>query len=180
MTIRLDRKTIVALYCYCRQAERSLHRACDPANQWSRFVLFYDVTKRAALRRLLSSARNRLPPELRTLPASSATPVISTSVWRLVSGHLLARWKRVWLFHDDEIRFIVAGISDLLALLDAPTPPAMDTLIARRRQLLDCETIIEARCPGLAELRGARNITYFDQVPGGARIDVSELVPDAA
>lgn len=172
----LDRKTIVRIYCYCRQAERSLHRACDPANAWSGLQAFYDDRKRDAVRRLLTSLSDRLPPG--SAPASAE--LVAPSLWRNLSGLLFARWKRRWRFRDHEVRLVSSGLDQLLSVLDAPVRPDLDTLIRQRRQLVDCQAVIEARCPGLAELHEARNVAYFDQNPGSKAIEVSELVPDAA
>src|SRR5437660_12394971 len=52
MTVAISRMTVIKMYCFCREAERSVHRCCDPANAWEAFREYYSAGKRSALQEL--------------------------------------------------------------------------------------------------------------------------------
>jgi hypothetical protein len=181
MSVALDRKTVVEVYCCCRQAERSLHRACDPANPWSSLQGYYDVHKQDGLRRLQAKLKDRLP------AAQGAAQVIARnqlhaapSLWRTLCGSVLARWQTAWRFSEQEIQFIAAALGNVLDLLAKTEVPEGEILQSRRRDLVDCQGIIEVRCVGLPELKRAQGIAHFDQRPDSATVEISDLVSDAA
>ena len=181
MRISLDRRTVIELYCTCRQAERSLHRACDPNNAWSKLQAYYDKIRRDAVQRLLGRILARLPVACQVTPPPDMNQVTAAPTsWRKLFGPYLARWTKDWWFPGQEVGFIAAKLEGLLTLLCSPARPEAELLIGRRQEMLACQLIIDARCVGLRELRRARATAHFDQQPGNPGIEISDLLPDAA
>ena len=50
MSVRVSKQAALTLYCYCRQAERSVHYALACPKQWLAFRAYYDGARRHSCR----------------------------------------------------------------------------------------------------------------------------------
>src|SRR5262249_31818184 len=149
---------VLKLFCFCREAERSIHRALsDP---WHDFLAYYTAARRMDITQTVEAA-NQL---LGRFPACSQPPS-PTEIHKRPSGSYmvrnclgrwLARWQTSWAFAAAEVCFFAVTLSALLRLLNEPQKPENDRLIELRMAFCDCEWIIESHCCGLPELDLAR------------------------
>jgi hypothetical protein len=180
--VRLGKTDVLKVYYFCREAERSVHRALsDP---WPDFLAYYAPSRRAdilATTELMNSLLGRSglcrePPtrnEIEKLP-------LRVSLWRACFGRWLARWERSWSFSPPEVCFIAAVLTSLLRLLDELQKPAAEALIDLRLSFCDCQWIIERHSHGLPELRLADEVDHFNKTDSLPRVSLSDVLKKSA
>jgi hypothetical protein len=177
--VLLERPLIVTLYGFCREAERSVHRAANPSSAWSHFQAYYRPEKRRGLEEIVDQLRAKLPASERHQPAPRRTTLgfVPPALWRRILLGWLG-WGAHPAFPAPEIRFFLGALETLLAHLEHSDKPGADVLIGLRMDFAECRARLEARCSGFRELAAMRNIPYFDddRSDAGSR----DLTPDAA
>ncbi len=178
MITRLDRKTIVQLYCLFSETERSIHRVLDPAATWSEFQQYYSMQKRASVGRALGSLLQIVRP-VAELPPRMKYEMInalrSPGLFRVLFGRWSARWKSSWTFSVPEIHVLAWTGQTFLCCLEKMDKPDANLLISLRKDCYLCETIIACRCFGMREIKESTSIAHFRQsewlktVPGKDR-----------
>jgi hypothetical protein len=182
MGIRLSQETVVELFCHCREAERSVHRALGDC--WQDFRQYYSEPKRRAIMTVIE-ALNGVTGRQRPAAVGDASvgrePLIPRlGLLRFLCGRWIAPWKRAWTFGEAEAHFIAATLRSLLALLDSPARPDADALIGLRMRLCCCEFIIEARSFGLAVIERAKGIDHFNKTEGLPSETLAAILKDCA
>jgi hypothetical protein len=163
MGVKLNRDTIVALYCFCRQAERSLDFALGSDEQWRRLREYYDPQKREQLSSIFR-VLTRLGADCRNVPARTSVVRVSFLAPFLFLLHRIANvWKSAWSFSLAEISFVFASLTKFASLLSVEKPATHNELIELRMDLSTCEWIIACRTCGLPELRQADHVEHFCQ-----------------
>jgi hypothetical protein len=183
--VRLEKLLLVRLYCYIRQAERSVHRAlANLPGGWPRFQEYYAGAREAALRSLIHELNSRLPHVVRQAPPPWRLVVGANmpfpGMFRVLLGKWLTRWQRSWLFAQEEVQFIAWTLQTLLDVLALPTKPMADLLILLRMDCCSCGGFIDLRCWGLAELRRAKRIEHFDRTEWYPHLQLSDILPSQA
>jgi hypothetical protein len=180
--VRLDKESVLRLYCYCREAERSLHRALTAP--WAGFRAYYGTDKAGAIRSFREQLARKCPGACRSSPLPDVGGVPGMPVWRLFVrywfGRWLARWEKQWSFPEDELCITLAGLDALLGLLDAPARPDADVLIGLRMHFYNCQRFIGHRCLGLPDIEKAARIDHFDSSPTYAGLQLSDILKDCA
>ncbi len=183
MRVRLDKETVLRLYCSCREAERSVHRAL--ADPWPEFRAYYGAEKRAEIAGLIERAGpllGRLGP-CPTPPADEEIEWLSTALgyfFRACFGRWLARWEKRWSFDQKEVCYLAATLARLLRLLDNTEKPAPQTLIELRRTFFLCSRVIGRRCHGLRELKLAARIDHFHKTEWLPRVTLADVLKKSA
>jgi hypothetical protein len=163
MQIRLSKRQIIEIACYCREAERSVDKVLFA--HWSMLQEYYSPVKRAAIGRVIERLELLLPT---CGERSYPSPIIGEFGWaqrllevRMLWNRIAGKWKKTWVFSDTVVYFIAAALRKLLALLDRPDKPDNSELIAMRKNFYDCQWLIDRRCYGLPELAKASRIDHF-------------------
>ena len=177
----VKRKEIVEAFCYLREAERSIHRALNPACRWSDFVAYYDAEKRAGLRHFAE----RFQPALRVaelgFPSQEdARRVAQPRWWSILFGACFGRWEKSWRFSADEIAYIGAVFGAIIQLLTVTIKPSAEELVEARMATCGAVCIIRDRCYGLAELQRAFDVVHFDQSPNLPLLPIADILRDVA
>lgn len=165
MKIQLAKSTVLKLFCFLREAERSVHRAItDP---WPEFRDYYRPAKVAALRRLAAALGEALGSDIPTQEQMSreqaGESVSPPGIFRYYLGHLIAARKKAWPFPVPAVVFMATTLNRLVALLEATQKPDPGVLISLRMDCCAGEWMIESRCHGLPELRRARQVDHFNR-----------------
>jgi hypothetical protein len=174
VTCRLEKESAVALYCWCRQAERSLDFALTGgAGQWTRFVAYYDERKRKGMARVLELLRafgvHLLPVQEKVARLSWWSPFLYR--WR----RMVNPFKTAWSFSKEELAFIYSGLETVLMTLDCRAKPDQQRLIQLRMRLYDCQWIIGNHLCGSGELDRAASVEHFCQAPHLAAVTIEEM-----
>jgi hypothetical protein len=182
MMVRLDKESVVRLFCYCREAERSVHRALgDP---WPEFQAYYGAEKVAPIRCLVGKLREALGDRnLSPLSSGRERPLgigPGRFFLRYWFGRWLVRWEKCWSFSGRDICFIVTTLEALFRLFGTASKPHADALVALRMAFYDCERVIEGRCYGLREIERASRIDHFHSSPGFPWVQLPEILKDCA
>jgi hypothetical protein len=166
MTRRLDRRIVVAVYAWCRQAERSIDRTLLNPDVWLPFTKYYDHRKRQGLCAAVEALRGRSG-EL--TPAANREHLLE-GVWRTstsVSGkigsffhRLTNRFRFDWCFAQHELVFFYQTLSKFIALLDERERPSPGAIIAMRMDLYACQWAIRNRV-GVTSLGQSRTCREF-------------------
>jgi hypothetical protein len=141
----MNKELAVAVFCYCCQGERSVHRSIGSAAQWFGFLGFYDDSKRAGLDWILS--------KLKELGAHQHQPVHRDDVYTgTFATWLMALMHRMFQVHRTskhvsapELAFIQGTIAKLVEYLGYVEPPPSADLVELRMDLLTCQCIIGRR-----------------------------------
>src|SRR5262245_46577081 len=105
--IVLTRKEIVEAYCYLREAERSLHRALNPACPWRDLQAYYVLSKVSAVQRLAALLPLRLPGHRCGFPtATEVKRLPRPGVLRQFFGMCLGPMRHSWRFREEEIAYL--------------------------------------------------------------------------
>lgn len=165
MKITMDRTTIVRLYCYTYQAERSI--AFGLGAEWSELRQYYSGERMDALRSLSQQARQMTAhyPGVR-VPENREEAwrgIRAVGLFQVLFGNWVSRRKRSWSFDIRGVSFMAATLAKLVQMQDLPTRPPQDELIALRMDLCSCRSMIEAQCYGLVEIKKARWLEHFWQ-----------------
>jgi hypothetical protein len=178
MRIRLDKELVLKVYCLCREAERSVHRALD-AN-WSDFQEYYKDTKTRQIRLVVESLYDLLGPAYAHLdppPDEDLERFISPpGIFRFYFGKWLASRKRWWFFPHQSILFLAYHLDSLVSLLSVQEKPDSAHLITLRRAFGACEYIIECRCHGLEELDLAKMMEHFRQTEWLPTVKLADIL----
>jgi hypothetical protein len=176
VTCRLEKESAVALYCWCRQMERSIDFALTGgAAQWIRFLEYYDDRKRKGMAKALESLRalgvHLLPPPIQNKVArlSRWSPLLY--LWR----RMINSFKTAWSFSNEELAFIYSGLETVLKTLDCRAKPDQEFLIQLRMRMYDCQWIISSHLCGLRELDRAAFVEHFCQAPHLTPVTMEEM-----
>jgi hypothetical protein len=180
--MRLDKESVVKLYCYCREAERSVHRALsDP---WPDFLAYYGADKTDPIRQLIQGLAGAAR---KAGPCPDPPPnvgVLDMSVWRMFVrfcfGRWLVRWETGWSFPEREICYILGRLEALFRLLASPTRPEPQVLIALRMAFCECEHIIAQRCYGLRGIEIAQGIDHFNKTAWLPQVTLADVLKKSA
>ncbi len=180
MGIQLDKGLVVALYCYCRQAERSLDHALSADQEhWCALREYYDAEKREGIASILKEL-TRLGGDLGNVPARAAiarTPLFPLfAPFRFLIRRIANLWKSSWTFSTDEVNFVLAKLTRFFHLLDGQEPGTHEELVNLRMDLSVCQWILANPTCGLPELRRARHIEHFGQADFIEHISLEKLV----
>jgi hypothetical protein len=171
----LSKQTALILFCYFRQAERSVHYALSFPNQWPQFRAYYGDAKRTQIAKLIGLLR-----------AAGATRDDLGGGQVLKGDGLLAGlgsvvalvcnpFRRRWTFSVQELSFLLATLETLLRDLCTDDPPEKPRLIALRRDCFQCHSIISRKLVGLPELRKAASIEHFNQSEYAKSVTLEEI-----
>jgi len=182
VAVRLDREAVVKLFCYCREAERSVHRALsDP---WPDFRAYYGPEKTEPIRRLIESLAGAVQGQGNCPDPAAHRRPFGMSIWRLFLrywfGRWLVRWEKTWSFPERESYYILGRLEELLRLLACPLKPEAHSLIALRMALCECEGLIEHRCYGLREIQVAHGIDHFNKTVWLPRLSLADVLKKSA
>jgi hypothetical protein len=182
VTVRLDKESVVRLYCYCREAERSVHRALsDP---WPEFRAYYGPAKTVPIHGLLENLATAVRAGGSCPDVSEREEGFGIARWRFFLrywfGRWLVRWEEGWFFPRREVCYMLGRLEALFRLLDAPTKPDAATLIALRKAFCECERIIEGRCYGLCEIEFARGIDHFNKTAWLPHVTLTDVLKKSA
>jgi hypothetical protein len=163
MKVILNKETILCLYCCCREAERSVHRALDA--KWEDFQNYYSGAKTTCIIEVIKGlfklvSPGHITPFLPNREEACAT-VSEPGIIRYYLGKWIARRKRSWSFPTPQIHFLALTLNTLMTLLTTRCKPTSTQLISLRMDLCACEYIIECRCHGLGEIERARRMDHF-------------------
>ncbi len=179
--IKLDRDLILRLYCCFCQAMRSVHRG--HAGSWWQLREYYQGERTEAIlalvRRLqaaLADVKGDCQPQNRE---EAMRRVPKPGPFRILFGPLINRWRTSWRFAVPEVGFMVSTLKRLQSVLDCPTKPDEESLIALRRDLTACTWPLDCRCYGLSQLKQARRIEHFDRTEWYPHLQLAEILTDA-
>ena len=175
MRVEIDRGFALKLYCYARQAERSVDFALTGPGQWTLLREYYTPERRQALNALGERLRPIVPSDQPVLPREHFGK--ADFIWLLLRPItlILNHAKRTWRFAHTEVRFLTATFDSLLETLSKSSPPPASLLIELRMNLLMCEWIIARRLEGVTELQKASEIEHFCQSAYTRHVTMEEL-----
>lgn len=178
MDIPLEKSFAVKLFCYCRQAARSVHRGLG--GSWPALIEYYQGDRGASIQQLLQELTRLLAPDSLAQPRCSRQEIgrglPAIGLFRVLLGRWLARRKTIWPFRREEIQFMASTLTSFLGTLQAPIKPEDDSLIALRMDLNTCEAVVEARCYGVPELTRAVYLEHFDQTDWLPIVRMSDIL----
>jgi hypothetical protein len=159
----LSKKNALRLFCYFRQAERSVHYAQSSPNQWLLFVKYYDKGKQAGIAhaiRLLNGtgAKTEGVPLAQGMVRGDLVGILGC-VARLLVNPL----RTSWAFSVEELSFFSATLAQLLKTLHSSELPQKGDLTSLRMDCYKCHSIIGRKLVGIPEIRKARLIEHFLQ-----------------
>jgi hypothetical protein len=172
MSARISKELALSMYACCRQAERSLDFALGSSQQWQGLLDYYEDKRRRI---------QCVADELERLGGIPVTAVRRLQVERHAFLRPLLRpfrraansWRSSWQFPEEELVFLRGTLEKLLNILKQREPPTSPEVIDLRMDLHACETLIEQRLVGVADLEKARRIEHFGQADHlrGVRLD---------
>ncbi len=154
----LSKKTALMLFCYFRQAERSVHYALSFPDQWPQFLAYYDDGK-----------KTRIADVIEMLKVYGATQgkdpgrqALAQDGWlntvRCAAALVCNPLKRRWTFSAGQLSFFLVTLDNLLSILHQEHPPQKAELIELRRNCFECNYIVGRKLIGDAEIRKAASI----------------------
>jgi len=178
MKIKIARAFLLRLYCYTHQAYRSVAFALGA--DWSEFLEFYRGERLEELNRLVADGYrliDRLGLSRKSVPkAEVARTIRPLGIVRYFLGPYLASWKSHWQFSGEEFTFMVATLVALVSVLETGTRPSQEALISLRMDLCFCESVIQERCHGLAEINRASRLEHFWQAPSITPVRMADIL----
>jgi hypothetical protein len=158
----LSKNTALLLFCYFRQAERSVHYALSFPHEWPQFVAYYDKAKQARIAEtiaLLKDAGAELDrvPSRQDFVQSGLLSVIRCSL-----AFLCNPLKHSWSFSVRELSFFCATLEHLLWILGSAEPRKNNELIELRLDCFHCHYMIGRKLIGVPEIRKADAIEHFN------------------
>ncbi|MCI0378274.1 MAG: hypothetical protein L0215_11760 [Gemmataceae bacterium] len=180
MKIRLQKKQLLTVYCYLREAERSLHFLMNPARSWDEFLAYYDDDKIRAIRQLSDRLLDNFPETVLNgkIAAPPSTP--KPGFFRVVFGPWLNNWKKSWNLPVESVVFPGRCLSALVALLEKGAKPSAESLFQLRLAFSDAERRLEFACYGLKELDVAQHIAHFDQPDTQSALSIPQFLQKVA
>lgn len=159
----LSKNAALLLFCYFRQAERSVHYALTFPNEWPQFLAYYDESRQTQITKVIGSLKDA-GAELAKVPSrQELEPNSWLSFLRCSAALLCNPLKRSWSFSRRELSFFSATLEHLLWILGYAEPRENDELIELRLDCLDCHYIIGRKLIGIPEIRKADAIEHFNQ-----------------
>jgi hypothetical protein len=173
---RLAKDSAVGLYCWCRQAERSIDFALTGGSaQWSKFTEYYDDRKRAGMASALEELK-ALGVHLLNPPAHEKVAYLSLwSPFLYLLKRMRNRSRAAWVFSKEELAFIYSVLDKFFRTLDSRAKPDQEFLIQLRMRLYDCQWIIGKHLCGLPELARAAYVEHFCQAPQLTPVTLEEM-----
>ena len=178
-SIKLPRPTIIRVYAFCREGERSVDAALHAP--WQQLTEYYDVRKRTAIRQTLDQLRSLVP----NAPSGPLSPgdvqlrhLDAPGPWRVLLRLAMAPWKKTWAFSDADIRFLASRLQALLDCLKNEERPEQQALVALRMDLFDCQWVIGRHYYGRAELAKAERIEHFNHSEYREFVKLEDLIRD--
>jgi hypothetical protein len=175
MSTRLSKNTILALFCYCRQAERSVHHAASCSSQWLNFVAYYDEEKRHAIARLIETLRQAGAAHNPNVDPQSFSQSIFSALICQTLGRVINKIRASWSFSTMELSFIYSALRQLLNIIEGAKPQAFQELIDLRMDLYACQEILGWKLIGMSELRKAEKIAHFNQSDYLEHVSLQEM-----
>ena len=176
MWVQLSRKTVVRIYCYCREGERSVDAALW--TPWPELTNYYGAQRIAAIRQTIEELERSLGDRQGCscrrrdeLTQRAPTP----GLLRVLFGKWFGQTKTAWPLLPQEIQFFASSLLRLLQFLSIPEKPSQEELINLRMDLHACQYLVECRCYGLPELAKAQRIEHFYQSPAVAAVKLADL-----
>jgi hypothetical protein len=161
--INLDRRTVLEIYCYCRQAERSVHFAIPSEAQWEGFLEYYGRGRIEKVEALVRKLEQFLPKESPGAVLDRARLCLQEGFLARLAKACVSYWRESWTFGNEEIAFFCLALAAFLGLSNELHRPPVSSLIAIRQDLYLCELIIGSRVIGVPDLRRAAQIEHFCQ-----------------
>jgi hypothetical protein len=169
MKVPLDRKTVSSAFSLAYEAERSIHRALDPATTWTDFQNYYTLAKRQRIGDLLSGLRSQVPHCGGYLSHGMKETILNAihppGFLAGLLGQCSARWRTSWSFSAAEVQLIIATWQSFLRLLESATKPDGDALIGMRKDFCACGFLLAWRCRGMKEINDSPSVPHFHQTP---------------
>jgi hypothetical protein len=162
-SLSFSKGAALKLFCYFRQAERSVHYAAACRSDWPSFVTYYRGGKQAVIEELIG-----------TLADAGAVPLSGARRQRLARDGFLSNFgsaarllinplRSSWSFSLDEISFFSGTLVHLAEVISADDPPENDELICLRMSCFDCHYLIGRKLIGLREIQKAQMIEHWLQ-----------------
>jgi hypothetical protein len=178
--IKLSKETILRLFCYCREGERSVHRALS-AN-WSDLRAYYSETKRTEIKQLIKKLRQVAGQPVAdglSLTRNEAGKIVSApGIIRYYLGRWLVQHKKAWTFPLLAIQFMALTLHSLVRFVEEEIKPDTGSLISLRMDLCVCQSLIEGRCHGLAEIERAKWIEHFQMTEWLPKVTLTDILGD--
>jgi hypothetical protein len=160
MDCRLSKPALIRMFCYFRQAERSVHYALSCQELWPSFTAYYSP-KQMFLRELIEMLRKSGgTPEFEGRPRALSQNELVNAL-RCAAYFLSSRLRKSWFFSSQEISFFAATFNRLLNAVRAATSPSKEELLFIRHSCLECQYLISRKLVGLPELRKAGSIEHW-------------------
>ena len=163
MRIRLDKRQVIVVCSYCRQAERSVHFAHSNRSLWNAFIEYFDSRKKAGIIAIIDELKN-MDLEPGTVPSREH---IAPNSWFDPFSFIFRRvtnpFRSSWTFSRSEIAFIRSKLEAFLGILNHSQPCESDVMIDLRMDLFVCSWMIRNRACGLPMLAKADHIEHFCQ-----------------
>lgn len=176
--IPVEKGLVLRLYCYSRQAERSVHRALDA--KWLDFKNYYGWARISPIKLLVERLYGFLGTGSKDLPPLSQEEIGSSlptvGIIRYYFGGWIARRKKRWSFPASELHFMGSTLNSLVILLELPAKPDPAVLLSLRRDFCACESIIDGRCHGLPEIKRAKTIEHFQRPDWLPTVTLAEIL----
>jgi hypothetical protein len=159
----LSKNTALLLFCYFRQAERSVHYALTFPDSWPQFLAYYDKAKQTQIAKAISLLK-----DAGAEPDKAPSRLVFEqngwlSVVRCSAALLCNPLKSSWSFSTQELSFFSATLEHPLRILGYAEPPEIDELIELRMDCFQCHYIIRRKLIGVPEIRKADAIEHFGQ-----------------
>jgi hypothetical protein len=162
MATLLSKKAALLLFCYFRQAERSIHHAVSCPTEWSQFVAYYDA-KQTEIITVITMLKDAGAARDSDVSREDLTENSLLSVGRSIAGLLWNRLKRTWSFSVRELSFFSGTLDKLLRMLHDSERPNKHELIELRLDCYYCHYTIGRKLIGIPEIRKADSIEHFMQ-----------------
>lgn len=175
MAILFSKKTALTLFCYFRQAERSVHYALSCPSQWRQFVAYYDESRQAQITALLGMLKDAGAVLDRVPKRQAVAPNGWLSMARSVAGFFLNSLKNSWSFSVDEVSFFAATLEELLKVLHLDEPLDKKKLTELRLDCFTCHYTIRQRLIGVPEIHRADTIEHFNQSKYVSHVSLQDL-----
>jgi hypothetical protein len=165
MNVILSSENIVELYCICRQAERSVHRALGW--HWEAFRAYYGAERQTYLEAWERKLVDLVGPGSQWHSFANRDALVAQvrkpGFFRVIFGAWFANRRRTWSFSPAEIAFAARVLYSLIDVIGQALRPADQHLIDLRMDLWACEYLLDCRCHGLSRLERARHVEHFMQ-----------------
>jgi hypothetical protein len=163
MYLYFSKNTSLTLFCFLRQAERSVHYALSCPSQWSQFVAYYDKSKQTQISEVIGMLKDAgaVQDNIPSRQALAQSGLLS--MVRCTAGLLCNPLKRSWAFSVREISFFSVTLEHLLRILHNADLPKKEELIELRLDCFVCNSVIARKLIGVREIKKASSVEHFNQ-----------------